>query len=430
MQASKRQHIEHISLDAQQLTALLTMFPQLWRWVPQLRFVCKHWQTLFLQHLPRDPELGEQDRVLLLRTANLEAPICAWKWVSDQLPLQCFAWDTLMWYGQDAQARRVDQLKNRLNYCARVGATRAFLWLCSLAASPRLPLPRDPAHDEDAEGPTLWITEPTWRNDGPLSGFSALNNPLQLIALAMRTDAAPLLGAVLEQFFTHSKARLTLYPDDYAGRAFPDSHTRVINFAPVINNALLAPYPIHRDGVRVLPLDETPPAAFPRRCIEVMLALERERAQHLASLRGARGALRLHCTVQRGASAPVWQAAPADLYELPTSEDPAFVLRDSREGLLHNFIKLQARIVEQGAALHEFFCLVGVSVGLELKVNPVSTEYPITSLFREFLYSKFFERVLASANTAEELLLVNQLCTGVCYPQEYQSYRLPYKLVQ
>jgi hypothetical protein len=128
------------------------MFPQLWRWVPQLRFVCKHWQTLFLQHLPRDPELGEQDRVLLLRTANLEAPICAWKWVSDQLPLQCFAWDALMWYGQDAQARRVDQLKNRLNYCARVGATRAFLWLCSLAASPRLPLPRDPAHDEDAEG--------------------------------------------------------------------------------------------------------------------------------------------------------------------------------------------------------------------------------------------------------------------------------------
>jgi len=400
-QASKRQRIERTSLDAQQLTSLLTLFPQLWAWVPQLRFVCKHWQTLFVQHLPRDSELGEQDRLLLLRTANLEAPICAWNWASGEQPLQCFRSDAPE---HCAQAPLVRQLQARLRHCARVGAVQAFGWLARLASA-RLPLPSDAS--EPADAPTLWLTTPTWRNDGPITGFSALDNPLQLIALAMRTDAQPLLGAVLEQFFAHSKARLTLQPSYLQA-------TPVVPTAPLdqaTNNALLAHAPYHPGG-RILPLDAAAPAAFPRRCVELLLALERERAQHLARLRGALGApssgLRLHCTVQRGASAPVWHEARLALDDMP--EGGGFSWRAARQQQVQKLLALQARLAEQGAVLHEFFHLVGASVGLELKINPMSTDYPIRSPFVELVHDNDFWRgALASASTAEEVLLLFQL---------------------
>ena len=342
----------------------------------------------------------------------------------------------------------IQKLRVRIRFLVEQNAPVALAWLLTKVhpscSKVLLFFPRSPMKHLKL---VLPFVESNSANSVPVHGFSVLNDVVKNIGTALLNNSPVQIASLLNIFFRLSKNRLEFNanlnlvlqgprPRPPAAAAAPGVPATVVPlFAPQIrpvNVVVGAPlsnvYYTASLGVANASLDAlySIPAAFPTDAMRLLMALENERLTTLTELRQLsievlsgqmdpskrtkRNLSVLSAVISVTAPTPIYErglylvAVPESIYSRGVSwTNGAGYLR---QRIVEYFTHIQAEV-------QEVFFMVGTTLGMNLKVNPFTTNYPHVSLFAAFspisVHDGFLSKfVLSSVRTLDDLALYYQ----------------------
>jgi len=344
----------------------------------------------------------------------------------------------------------IQKLRVRIRFLVEQNAPVTLAWLLSKIHPPgRGVLLFFPPSATNHLKPVITFVESNSANSVPVHGFSVLNDVVKNIGTALLKNSPIQIANLLYMFFRLSKNRLEFNANQNLVLQGPPPPLPTLPgrpwaaplFAPQIrpvNVVVDAPFsnmyytPVSSVSNCSLDTLYTIPASFPTDAMRLLVALENERLATLVELwqmekEVATGQMDPKKRAKRSLSilnAVISVAVPTPLYApgLYLVAVPGF-LYDGGVSWTNGSIRLRQRIVEYftraQAEVQEVFFVVGTTLGMKLKVNPFTTNYPLKSLFTAFspfsIHSGFFSKfVLGSARTLDDLTLYYRFTERLC----------------